>query len=66
VLIEDEIAQRGQGVIADRNREHLGRSDSGVILLRRIWQRELRALAEGKPLKQWKYRPEMVPTYPAP
>ncbi len=66
VLIEDEIAQRGQGVIADRNREHLGRSDSGVILLRRIWQRELRALAEGKSLKQWKYRPEMVPTYPAP
>jgi len=65
VIIEDEVAQRGQGAIADRDHEHLGRSDSGVILLRRIWERELRALAEGRPLKQWTYRPDMVPTYPA-
>lgn len=66
VLVEDEVAQRGQGAIADRDHEHLGRSDGGVILLRKIWQRELRALAEGGSLKQWVYRPDMVPTYPAP
>jgi 5,5'-dehydrodivanillate O-demethylase len=64
VMIEDEIAQSGQGVIADRGNEHLGRSDRGVFLLRKIWERELKNLAEGKPLKQWLYRPDMLPTYP--
>jgi 5,5'-dehydrodivanillate O-demethylase len=64
VMLEDEIAQTGQGVIADRGKEHLGRSDRGVFLLRKIWERELRNLAEGKPIKNWTYRPDMVPTYP--
>jgi len=64
VMLEDEIAQTGQGAIAVRGNEHLGRSDRGVFLLRKIWQRELRNLAEGRPVKQWVYRPEMVPTYP--
>lgn len=64
VMIEDEIAQTGQGTIAVRGGEHLGRSDRGVFLLRKIWERELRNLAEDRPLKQWIYRPEMVPTYP--
>ena len=65
VMLEDEIAQTGQGRIAVRAKEHLGRSDRGVFLLRKIWQRELRNLAEGRPLKAWQYRPDMVPTYPA-
>lgn len=65
VMLEDEIAQAGQGTIADRGAEHLGRSDRGVFLLRKIWQRELKNLAEGRPLKEWVYRPDMVPTYPA-
>ncbi|MGH7773184.1 MAG: Rieske 2Fe-2S domain-containing protein [Candidatus Binatia bacterium] len=64
VIIEDELAQSGQGAIADRSREHLGRSDTGVFLLRKIWEREIRALAEGQSLKQWTYRPDMVPVYP--
>ena len=64
VMLEDEIAQTGQGPIARRSNEHLGRSDRGVFLLRKIWERELRSLAEGRPIKQWIYRPEMVPTYP--
>jgi 5,5'-dehydrodivanillate O-demethylase len=64
VMLEDEIAQAGQGVIADRSSEHLGRSDRGVFLLRKIWERELKNLAEGRPLKEWIYRPDMVPTYP--
>ena len=53
VHTQDYIAQVGQGSIADRTQEHLGRSDLGVILFRRIWERELRALAEGRPLKKW-------------
>jgi 5,5'-dehydrodivanillate O-demethylase len=50
---QDYVSQVGQGVIADRSQEHLGRSDLGVILFRKIWERELRALAEGRPLKKW-------------
>ena len=64
VMLEDEIAQSGQGAIAVRSNEHLGRSDRGVFLLRKVWERELRNLAEGRPVKQWTYRPDMVPTYP--
>jgi 5,5'-dehydrodivanillate O-demethylase len=65
VLIEDEVAQTGQGTIANRSREHLGRGDIGIVLLRKLWERELRALADGRPLKQWTYRPDMVPIYPS-
>ncbi|MGH7775024.1 MAG: Rieske 2Fe-2S domain-containing protein [Candidatus Binatia bacterium] len=50
---QDYVSQVGQGVMADRRQEHLGRSDAGVILFRKIWERELRALAEGRPLKKW-------------
>jgi 5,5'-dehydrodivanillate O-demethylase len=64
VMVEDEVAQTGQGAIAVRGNEHLGRSDRGVFLLRKIWERELRNLAEGRPPKKWSYRPDMVPTYP--
>ena len=53
VHTQDYVAQVGQGFLADRAREHLGRSDTGVILFRKIWERELRALAEGRPLKKW-------------
>jgi phenylpropionate dioxygenase-like ring-hydroxylating dioxygenase large terminal subunit len=53
VGIQDDVAQLGQGVIADRVNEYLGRSDVGIVLLRRLWLRELDALAAGKPTKQW-------------
>ena len=53
VGVQDTVAQVGQGVIADHEHERLGRSDAGVILLRKLWARELQALAEGRPLKQW-------------
>jgi 5,5'-dehydrodivanillate O-demethylase len=53
VAIQDIVAQGGQGIIADRGAERLGRSDIGVILLRKLWQRELKALAEGRPLTRW-------------
>ena len=53
VHTQDYVAQVGQGSVAERAQEHLGRSDLGVILFRKIWERELRALAEGRPLKKW-------------
>jgi 5,5'-dehydrodivanillate O-demethylase len=52
--IEDYVAQVGQGAIADTSCFHLGRNDAVVILFRKIWARELRALAEGRPTKQWR------------
>ena len=52
--LEDYVVQVGQGAIADRSQDRLGRIDAGVIVLRKIWERELRALAAGRPLKQWK------------
>ncbi|HLY64944.1 MAG TPA: aromatic ring-hydroxylating dioxygenase subunit alpha, partial [Chloroflexota bacterium] len=51
--IEDYVIQCGQGTIAPRDNDRLGRIDTGLIQLRRLWQRELKALAEGRPLKHW-------------
>ena len=65
VIIEDEIAQAGQGRYRrSRTGDISGRSDAGVILLRQLWERELKALAEGRSLKRWSYKPEMIPVYP--
>ena len=52
-LIEDYACQVGQGTIADRQNERLDSIDQGTILLRKIWLRELEALAECRPLKTW-------------
>ena len=62
VNVQDYVAQVGQGRIQDRRQERLGRSDVLVILLRRIWARELRAFAEGRPLKAWTRPPGLVAT----
>ncbi len=52
--IEDYVTQVGQQPKRGRERpEHLGVTDVGVFLKRKIWERELKALAEGRPLKQW-------------
>lgn len=53
VAIEDAVAQGGQGTIVDRNREMLGKSDAGVVYLRRLMARELGKLAAGEATKQW-------------
>ena len=53
VNIQDYVAQAGQGRIATRDNEHLGRSDVVLIMFRKMWERELRAFAEGKPTKRW-------------
>jgi 5,5'-dehydrodivanillate O-demethylase len=58
--IQDRIVLMGQGAIADRTHENLGQADVAIKLLRDIWRRELTALRDGKPLKQW------APSIPAP
>ena len=57
---QDYVAQVGQGPIADRENEHLGQSDLGVITLRKIFWRELDKLQGGSPLKEWKRLVEAV------
>ena len=52
--VQDNVVLMGQGAIADRDDERLGRSDAPLILLRKLWKRELKALAEGRPVKIWK------------
>lgn len=59
VNVPDHVAQEGQGAIPDRDAERLGRSDAAIILMRKIWVRELRVLAEGKPLKEWRLANEV-------
>lgn len=61
VRLQDDIAQIGQGRLADRSHEHLGRADAGVIAIRKVWLRELRALAAGRPLKNWQKPVGLVP-----
>jgi 5,5'-dehydrodivanillate O-demethylase oxygenase subunit len=62
VRLQDDIAQVGQGRIADRTRERLGRGDVGVIAIRKIWQRELRARELGGAPTAWHRPPEIVPS----
>ncbi len=57
--IEDYATQVGVGPIAGRTKEHMGSTDVKVVLLRRLWLREVSALAEGRPLTEWK-----IPTKP--
>lgn len=62
VNIQDYVAQKGQGVIYDRTDERLGRSDVGVILIRRLMAREMQALHEGRPLTKWTPLPPLATT----
>jgi hypothetical protein len=48
----DYVIQVGQSPIEER-RECLGDTDEIIILQRKIWEREIKALSEGRPLKQW-------------
>jgi 5,5'-dehydrodivanillate O-demethylase oxygenase subunit len=49
VRIQDGVSICGQGKIEDRSRERLGRTDAAVVMLRRLWRRELELLATGQP-----------------
>jgi len=57
IQVEDYVAQVGQGATPDHSRDRLCRNDIAVVLLRKIWERELRAVVDGRSLKQWR-RPE--------
>ena len=48
VTDQDRMAVEQQGVIADRENEHLGVSDGGIILLRKMMRESLALIAQGK------------------
>lgn len=53
--LEDEVVLAGMGLLSNGPlEEHLGKTDVGVVIKRKIWERELQALAEGRPMKQWR------------
>ena len=55
VRLQDEVSLVGQGRIADYDNELLGHSDKAVIFVRKVWARELEALAEERACKRWVY-----------
>jgi 5,5'-dehydrodivanillate O-demethylase oxygenase subunit len=57
---QDYVAQVGQGTIADRENEILGRSDAGIAFLRNLYFRELDLIRENLPTKRWRLLPEAV------
>ncbi len=63
---QDYVAHAAQGIIADRANELLGKSDAGIVFLRRMFWRELEAIRTGGPTKQWRRRsaPADMPTQP--
>jgi 5,5'-dehydrodivanillate O-demethylase oxygenase subunit len=56
-VVQDNVALAGQGRIVDRSKDWLGQSDKGIIVLRKLWERELKKIGEGKSLKNW-HRPK--------
>ncbi len=53
IRIQDGVSICGQGKVEDRSREQLGRSDAAVVMLRRMWRRELQLLAAGQAVTQF-------------
>jgi 5,5'-dehydrodivanillate O-demethylase oxygenase subunit len=53
VLIEDGIVLLGQGVLPDRSLNRLGSTDAAIIMLRKLYARELAAVAAGRPLTKF-------------
>jgi 5,5'-dehydrodivanillate O-demethylase len=61
LFLQDDVAQAGCGLIHERPPERLGRSDAGVIAVRKLWVRELSAFASGAPLTEWRADPAFQP-----
>ena len=57
--IQDYVIQVGQSSI-DERRECLGDTDEIIILQRKLWEREIKALTDGKTLKHWERSPRLA------
>jgi 5,5'-dehydrodivanillate O-demethylase len=47
VMNQDFVAWMGQGVIADRTKEHLGKSDAGVLMMRKRFLADIERVESG-------------------
>lgn len=61
LFLQDDVVQAGCGLIHERPPEHLGHADVGVIAVRKLWLRELKAFAAGKPRTDWRHDPALEP-----
>jgi 5,5'-dehydrodivanillate O-demethylase len=59
IQIQDGVTLNAQPPLNERD-DHLGRSDTEIILLRKLMAREVRALTEGRPIKAWQWTDEMA------
>jgi len=57
----DVEAMVGQGVIAKHSEEHLATSDKGIVMLRRLLQAQLQAVAEGRDPAGVSFDPQAAP-----
>ncbi len=57
----DVEAMVGQGVIANHSEEHLVTSDKGIVMLRRLLQAQLQAVAEGRDPAGVSFDPDAPP-----
>jgi 5,5'-dehydrodivanillate O-demethylase len=48
LMNQDFLAWAGQGTVADRGKEHLGRSDRGIVMMRRRFLADLERIARGE------------------
>lgn len=62
-LAQDLVVLCAQGITADRSRsvEHLGASDVGVVALRKLYEEQLTALKDGKPLRSFRRPQGLLP-----
>lgn len=59
VAIQDLVVLRSQGTRPARDKDLLAASDKQIRLLRQIYARELAAVADGRPIKQWRVPPDL-------
>ena len=45
---QDELAWVGQGPVTDRTREHLGASDTGIIMFRKMIEEQMEKIERGE------------------
>lgn len=62
IFIQDAVSCIGQGADRDREDDLLGASDRHVAAMRRLWTRELRAIDQGRPVKQWRVPSDLAVT----
>ena len=63
---QDYLSIRGQERVTKREDEILGRSDLGIVTLRKLFWRELDAVRDNQPTKAWAplHQPVELPTQP--